>query len=106
ARGRLHATVYRMIEAHRQGSGEDLLSMLLEAFPDPPDTPYLRDQGITIFLAGYETIANALSWTWYLLSQNPQAEEKFHAEIDLVLNGRLASVNDVPRPRYTYMVIA
>jgi len=106
ARGRLHATVYRMIEAHRQGSGEDLLSMLLEAFPDPQDTPYLRDQVITIFLAGYETIANALSWTWYLLSQNPQAEEKFHAEIDLVLNGRLASVNDVPRLRYTEMVLA
>ena len=42
----------------------------------------LRDQVITIFLAGYETVANALSWTWYLLSQNPECELKFHAEID------------------------
>ncbi len=106
ARGDLYATVYRMIEARRQGSGENLLAMLLEAFPDPQDTPYLRDQVITIFLAGYETIANALSWTWYLLSQNPQAEEKFHAEIDLVLDGRLPSVDDLPRLRYTEMILA
>src|SRR5579864_6819313 len=107
ARARLDAAVYRMIEEHRRrGSGDDLLSMLLEAFPDPKEKAYVRDQVITIFLAGYETIANALSWTWYLLSQNPQAEEKFHAELDTELAGRLPTVDDLNGTRYTEMVLA
>jgi len=107
ARARLDATVYRMIEQHRgSGPGEDLLSMLLEEFASPQDRVYLRDQVITIFLAGYETIANALSWTWYLLAQNPQAEERFHAELDEVLAGRLPALDDLPRLRYTEMVLA
>jgi cytochrome P450 len=107
ARARLDATVYRMLEEHRRaGLGDDLLSMLLEAFPDPQDRTYLRDQVITIFLAGYETIANALSWTWYLLSQNPQVEEKFHAELDAELDRRLPTVDALPRLRYTEMVLA
>ena len=107
ARARLDATIYRMIEEHRhRGPGDDLLSMLLEAFPDPRDRAYLRDQIITIFLAGYETIANALSWTWYLLSQDPQVEEKFHSELDAQLAGRLPTVDDLPRLRYTEMVLA
>jgi len=107
ARARLDATVYRMIEEHRsRGAGDDLLSMLLEAFPERRDRAYLRDQIITIFLAGYETIANALSWTWYLLAQNPQAEERFHAELDEVLAGRLPALDDLPRLRYTEMVLA
>lgn len=107
ARARLDATVYRMIEEHRRDSGgDDLLSMLVQAFPDPHDNAYLRDQVITIFLAGYETIANALSWTWYLLSQNPEAEQKFHEEVDQVLAGRLPAVDDLPRLRYTEMALA
>ena len=61
---------------------------------------------ITIFLAGYETVANALSWTWYLLSQNPECERLFHAEIDRELQGRLATFDDVPRLRYVEMVLA
>jgi cytochrome P450 len=107
ARARLDATVYRMIEEHRRDSGgDDLLSMLVQAFPDPHDNAYLRDQVVTIFLAGYETIANALSWTWYLLSQNPPAEARFHAEVDEVLAGRLPTVDDLPLLRYTEMVLA
>ncbi|HEY6935657.1 MAG TPA: cytochrome P450 [Terriglobales bacterium] len=107
ARARLDTTVYRMIEEHRRSDpGDDLLSMLLEAFPDPREMAYVRDQIITIFLAGYETIANALSWSWYLLSQNPQAEEKFHAELDSELAGGLPTVDDLPRLRYTEMVLA
>lgn len=105
ARARLDKTVYRMIEEHRRPGG-DLLSMLMEAFPDPQDRPCLRDQVITIFLAGYETIANALSWTWYLLSQNHQAEAKFHAEIDAVLGERPPTLDDLPSLRYTEMVLA
>jgi cytochrome P450 len=107
ARARLDATVYRMLEEHRRTPhGDDLLSMLLEAFPAPQDRAYLRDQVITIFLAGYETIANALSWTWYLLSQNPPAAERFHAEVDEVLGGRLPALDDLPRLPYTEMVLA
>ena len=52
----------------------------------------LRDQVITIFLAGYETVANALSWTWYLLSQNPDCERQFHEDIDRELQGRVAVI--------------
>ena len=51
----------------------------------------LRDEVLTIFLAGYETVANALTWTWMLLGQNPEAEARMHAEIDAVLAGRVAN---------------
>jgi hypothetical protein len=51
----------------------------------------LRDETLTIFLAGYETVANALSWTWYLLSQNPEAADKMYAEVDEVLGGTTAT---------------
>ncbi|HSY93416.1 MAG TPA: cytochrome P450 [Candidatus Binatus sp.] len=110
ARKRIDAVVYRMIAAHRQrGShGSTLLDMMLAASPDqsPASEQSLRDQVITIFLAGYETVANALSWTWYLLSQNPECERRFHAEIDRELQGRLPTFDDVPRLRYVDMVLA
>src|SRR6202161_3324180 len=78
ARKRIDAVVYRMIDAHRK-TGLDrgsLLDLMLAASPknDEESRESLRDQVITIFLAGYETVANALSWTWYLLSQNPDCE--------------------------------
>src|SRR6202040_3031428 len=86
ARKRIDAVVYRMIAAHRQrdSEGSSLLDLMLAASPDqsPASEQSLRDQVITIFLAGYETVANALSWTWYLLSQNPECERRFHLEID------------------------
>jgi cytochrome P450 len=110
ARNRIDAVVYRMIDAHRQ-SGRDrgsLLDLMLAAAPanDAASRRSLRDQVITIFLAGYETVANALSWTWYLLSQNPECETKFHAEIDQVLTGAKLTYGDVPRLRYTENVLA
>jgi cytochrome P450 len=110
ARKRIDAVVYRMIDAHRR-SGVDrgsLLDMMLAAAPanDEDSRRSLRDQVITIFLAGYETVANALSWTWYLLSQNPEAEKRLHKEVDVVLNGRLPSLDDVPRLRFTENVMA
>ena len=52
----------------------------------------LRDEVMTIFLAGHETTALTLSWAWYLLAQNPEVEKKFHAELDEVLGGRLTNV--------------
>ena len=66
----------------------------------------LRDEVLTIFLAGYETVANALTWTWMLLAQNPQAEAQLHAEIDAVLAGDVPTLEDLPRLRYTEMVFA
>ena len=110
ARKRIDAVVYRMIAAHRQrgSQGGSLLDLMLAASPDqsPASEKSLRDQVITIFLAGYETVANALSWTWYLLSQNPECERRFHLEIDRELEGRLPAYEDVPRLRYVEMVLA
>jgi cytochrome P450 len=110
ARKRIDAVVYRMIAAHRR-SGLDrgsLLDLMLAASPanDAASRHSLRDQVITIFLAGYETVANALSWTWYLLSENPGCAVKLHQEVDEVLKGRLPGFEDVPRMRYTEMVLA
>jgi cytochrome P450 len=99
--------VARMIEDHRRSPKEDgdLLDMMLQG-PDDWTDAVLRDQVITIFLAGFETVANALIWTWFLLSENPQAAEKLSAEIDEVLGGRLPTAADVPQLRYTEMVLA
>jgi cytochrome P450 len=110
ARKRIDAVVYRMIEAHRRRSSDSgsLLDLMLAAAPDrsPESEQSLRDQVITIFLAGYETVANALSWTWYLLSQNSECERRFHEEIDRELQGRLPTFDDIPRLRYVEMVLA
>lgn len=113
ARERLDATIYRMI-AERRASGEDrgdLLSMLLAAHDTEGDDSrmtdeQLRDEVMTLFLAGHETTANALTWTWYLLSQHAEAERAMHAEIDNVLGDRLPTMDDVPRLCYTRMVLA
>jgi cytochrome P450 len=110
ARKRIDAVVYRMIAAHRQrgSGGGSLLDLMLAASADQSaaSEQSLRDQVITIFLAGYETVANALSWTWYLLSQNPQSERRFHHEIDRELQGRLPTFDDVPRLQNVEMVLA
>jgi cytochrome P450 len=110
ARKRIDAVVYRMIEAHRQEGhdGGSLLDLMLAASTDQSaaSEQALRDQVITIFLAGYETVANALAWTWYLLSQNPECERRFHDEIDRELQGRPPAFEDVPRLRYAEMVLA
>ena len=110
ARKRVDAVVYRMIEAHRcaHSNSGSLLDLMLAASGDrsPAAEQSLRDQVITIFLAGYETVANALSWSWYLLSQNPQCESRFHDEIDRELGGRLPIYDDIPRLRYVEMVMA
>lgn len=111
ARERLDAIVYRMIEEHRRSTEDrgDLLSMLLAArYEDGSAMPdrQVRDEVMTIFLAGYETIANALTWTWYLLSQNPESEHWLHEEVDRVLGSRHASYEDVTKLNYAEMVLA
>jgi len=113
ARARLDAIIYRLIEERRRSGVDrgDLLSMLLLAQDTEGDggamtDEQLRDEVMTIFLAGHETTANALTWTWYLLSQNPEAEVKLHEEIDRVLEGRLPTFEDVAQLKYTEMVLA
>ena len=113
ARLRLDAIIYRLIEERRRGGQDrgDLLSMLLLAQDTEGDggqmtDTQLRDELMTIFLAGHETTSNALTWTWYLLSQNPEVESKLHEEIDEVLAGRLPGFEDVARMKYTEMVLA
>jgi len=101
--------IYRIIRERRAiGRDEgDLLSMLLAAQDEDGHQmtdKQLRDEVITLFLAGQETTALTLSWTWYLLAQNPDVEKKFHAEIDQVLNGNTPTIADVPRLKYTEMI--
>ena len=110
---RLDRTMYEVI-AQRRSSGEDrgdLLSMLLLAQDTEGDSGgmtdlQVRDEAMTLFLAGHETTANALTWTWYLLSSNPDAEREMHRELDEVLQGSSPSPDDYPRLRYTEMVLA
>ena len=113
ARARLDAIIYRLIEERRRSSEDrgDLLSMLLMARDLEGDggqmsDMQLRDEALTIFLAGHETTANAMTWTWYLLSQHPEAEKKLHEEIDRVLGNRLPTFADVAELKYTEMVLA
>lgn len=113
AKQTLDACVERLIDEHRNGASPDqrsnrpdLLSLMLQDETRETSPTALRDQVITIFLAGYETVANALTWTWYLLSQNPEAEGKLHEEIDSVLGSRLPSYDDLPKLLYTEMVFA
>ena len=111
ARARLDAIIYRMI-ADRRTSGRDhgdLLSMLLAA-QDEDDgggmtDQQVRDEAMTIFLAGHETTANALTWTWYLLSGAPDVEAKLHAEVDRVLQGRRPTMGDLASLPYVERVV-
>ena len=100
--------------AQRRASGEDrgdLLSMLLRATDAEGDgrgmsDTQLRDECMTLFTAGHETSANALTFTWYLLAQNPHAEAALHRELDEVLGGRPPTAEDLPNLPYTRAVIA
>jgi cytochrome P450 len=65
----------------------------------------LRDETITLFLAGHETTASTLSWTWWLLAKNPAAEAKLHSELDAVLGDRAPTLDDLPKLVYTGHVI-
>ncbi|HKE34047.1 MAG TPA: cytochrome P450 [Candidatus Acidoferrum sp.] len=102
--------LYRIIN-ERRASGRDagdLLSMLLHVQDEDGSRmtdKQLRDETITLFLAGHETTAASLSWTWWLLAQNPAAEAKLHAELDEVLGGRAPSMDDLGRLPYTANVI-
>jgi cytochrome P450 len=109
---RLDAIVHRLI-AERRGGGDrgDLLSMLLLTQDEEGDgggmsDRQLRDEVVTLLLAGHETTSNALTWTWYLLSQNPEVEARWREELGTVLGGRPPAFEDLPALRYTEMVLA
>lgn len=101
----IDAIVYRIIAERRESDRDqgDLLSMLLQAQDEDGSQmsdKQLRDEVMTLFLAGHETTALTLSWAWYLLAYNPETERKFHEELDDVLGGRLPTMEDLPRLKY------
>ena len=101
--------VYRIIdERRRSGRDEgDLLSVLLQAQDEDGSqmtNQQLRDEVMTLFLAGHETTALTLSWAWYLLGRDPEAERKFHEELETVLRGRTPAFSDLPQLKYTEMI--
>jgi cytochrome P450 len=108
--GQLDKVIYEIIR-RRRASGAisgDLLSVLLQAQDDEGlgmTDRQLHDEIMTLFLAGHETTANALSWTWLLLGQHPEVEAKLVEELGRVLGGRAPTVSDLPRLTYTEMIL-
>jgi cytochrome P450 len=107
----LHTIIKRLI-AERRASGEDkgdLLSMLLLATDETDGSKMTNEEAVheavTLFIAGYETTAGALSWAWYLLATNPEVEAKLLTEVREVLEGRLPTVQDLPKLKYTAAVV-
>lgn len=109
---KLDAIIYGVIEKRRASEAvesNDLLSMLLHARDDDGgrmSNKQLRDECMTLFLAGHETTALNLSWTWLLLSQHPEVDAKLARELKDVLGDRPATFADLPNLRYTGHVIA
>jgi cytochrome P450 len=90
-------------------SRDDLLSVLLAAVDEESGfrmtDQQLRVEMMTLFLAGHETTATALTWTWYLLSRHPEVEAKLQEELRSVLDGRVPTLADLPKLPYTEMVV-
>jgi cytochrome P450 len=119
ALGSLDALMYGMIDARRRDAASaedgqpgrrDLLDILVRARDDEGDGAHLsdrevRDQLVTLFLAGHETTSQALTWTLYLLAKNPHVEAALHAEVDGALGGRSPSYDDLARLPYTEQVV-
>ena len=106
----LEQTVYGIIEQRRADNRDagDLLSMLMQVRDEDGSSmsnQQLRDEVLTFLLAGHETTALALSWTWHLLGQHPEAEQKLHSELDRVLGGRVPTFADLSALPYTEAVI-
>ncbi len=101
--------MYDLIRSRRtlEKKPNDLLTTLVEARDadgKPLSEQQIRDDIVNIILAGHETTANALAWTWYLLSQHPRVEERMHTEIATVFDGRGPTEENLPRLQYTEMV--
>lgn len=109
----LDDVIYHIIRRRRdeRRDADDLLTVLLAAANTPGGDGeqgmtdrQIRDEVMTLFFAGHDTTASALSWSWYLLAQHPEIEAKLHAELAETLGGRLPTVDDIPRLSYTTMV--
>jgi cytochrome P450 len=107
---RLDSTIYRLI-GERRASGDqgDILSMLLlakeEGGGEGMSDRQVRDEALTIFVAGHETTANAMTWTFYLLSRHPEVAGKLRAEVAQALGGRSPTYQDLGRMPYTLQVL-
>ncbi len=107
----LDEIVYRIIRERRAENVDkgDVLSMLLLARDEDDGAglsdPQVRDEVMTLILAGHETTANALAWTWHLLAQHPEAYDRVQAETDRVLAGRTPRMEDLPNLPYTLSVL-
>ena len=107
---KLNNSVYKIIHLRRRNGQDtgDLLSMLMEARDEDGgqmNDKQLRDEVMTFLLAGHETTALALSWAWYLLSQNLQAQQELQEELDRVLGGRVPNISDLSSLRFVESVI-
>ena len=115
ARAYLDETIYGMIEERRQSGAQedDLLSLLLEARYEDAESEedskmsdeQLRDEISTMYIAGHDTTANTLTWAFYLLAEHPEVQDRFHAELDKVLAGRPAALDDLPNLPFTYQIL-
>lgn len=110
ARSQLDTIINDVVDKRRHDGSprDDVLSLLLEAQQDDTEAAasQLRDDAVTFLLAGHDTIAHALTWTWTLLAANPEVEARFHAEVERVVGDRLASAQDLPQLTYTRNVLA
>src|SRR2546428_5757527 len=105
----LDTLIYRLIDERRATGGAtgDVLAMLVSAQTEdgnPLSPRQIHDEALTLLLAGHETTALALSWTWYLLAHRPDVDSAMQAELQTVLGGRLPTVEDLPQLQYTRMV--
>jgi cytochrome P450 len=107
----LDDVVFKIIDARRKGQshGEDLLAMLMSARDEETgatmDDRQLRDEVMTLFLAGHETTANALAWSIWLVARHPEVEARIRAELEQALGGRAPEMQDVPKLRYLSQVL-
>lgn len=116
ARATLDAVVYRLIDERRRDGADrgDLLSLLLlatdagdaDGHPARMTDEQLRDEAMTLFLAGHETTANALAWTWHLLARHPDVAARLRASLRATLGDRRPTFDDVPRLGYARAVLS
>jgi cytochrome P450 len=102
--------IWGLIRERRAGgaAGDDMLSLLLAGEPEtgaPLTDREVRDEAATLFVAGHDTTSAALTWLWYALARNPEAERRVRDEVDAVLGGRAPTYADVPRLRGTEMAV-
>jgi cytochrome P450 len=107
---KLNQRIYEMIAQRRANGGDngDLMAMLLLSTDEDGNRLSdldVRDEAVTLILAGHETTSNTLSWTFKLLAEHPEVEARLHAELDAVLGGRVPTLADLRQLTYTNMVL-